>query len=128
MFVVWTIPKSRNPRIWLICLGVATLGLLGVIGIDLFDYNAFKGPMDKSFNRAVFAVIMSTDWPLVALVIGSIINWTISKRALKANKTNAAPTVKVKDGVEPVLIKASDAESEQQPGPFSGSDHEASNQ
>ena len=78
LFVVWAFPDSRRRSIWWLCLAIASLGCVGWVGLDLISYvsGGGKGP----FMRALFALIMSTDVPVVALLIGSVINVAISNR------------------------------------------------
>lgn len=80
LFVVWAFPECRHSRIWLISFVIAILGLVGVIGFDWFRYFSDRGRLDHGFMRAIFAVIMSTNLPLVGLATGSIVNWMISRR------------------------------------------------
>ena len=81
--VLWTVPESRQPWIWLISFAIAILGLVGIIGFDLFGFLAGGGNSEHGFMRAVFALIMLTDVPLVALALGSSLNWLISRRSRK---------------------------------------------
>lgn len=81
LFVVWAFPQSRQPSIWLISFALAIIGLAAMIGIDLFGFLSDGGQLEHGFMRAVFAVIMETEIPYVALAVGSVANWMISRRA-----------------------------------------------
>jgi hypothetical protein len=79
LFVVWSFPARRQPNIWLVVLGIAIAGLAVVIGFDLFEYFTKRGgQLPHGFMRAVFAVIMSTDFPLVALAVGGFTGWMLT--------------------------------------------------
>jgi hypothetical protein len=80
LFVVWAFPESRRPKVWATMLGVALLGILGVIGLDLFSFFSNGGQLADVWMRAIFSVIMSTDIPVVALAVGSVVNWVITRR------------------------------------------------
>ncbi len=79
LFVVWAFPESRHRKIWGFCFLLAMLGVAGIILLDLFSssgstakHGAWLGPM--------FAVLTATDIPVVALAIGSAINWFVSRK------------------------------------------------
>ena len=87
LFVVWAFPATRVPSIWSLCLEIALLGIAVVIGIDLIVFIRGGGQWQHAFMKAVFTVIMNTDIPLLALAMGSVINWTISRRFGRSETT-----------------------------------------
>ena len=81
LFVVWAFPAGRKSIIWSAVFGVAIAGLAAVVGLDLFVFFTQRGgSLSHGPMRAVFAVIMSTDFPLVALAVGSFACWMVSRR------------------------------------------------
>ncbi len=83
-FLVWAVPATRDPRIWLFCLIVALIGLFGIMAVDVGLFLIGGGKISESFQRAVFAVITSTDFPFVAIAIGSVINEWVTRRRKSA--------------------------------------------
>ena len=81
LFVVWVFPVTRVPAIWSLCLGIAILGMTVVVGIDLFAFFRGGGQWQHALMRSVFSVIKNTDIPFLALALGSVFNWAISRRA-----------------------------------------------
>ena len=80
LFVVWAFPAGRQPNIWSVAFAVAMLGLAGVVGFDLFGYFSQGEALSGGFMRAVFAVITTTDIPLIALAVGSLACWILTRR------------------------------------------------
>jgi hypothetical protein len=78
LFVVWAFPVTRHRSVWSLCLGIAVLGLVGLIGFDLFVFFQQGGQWQHGFMKSVFSLLMNTDVPLVPLALGSFINWWIS--------------------------------------------------
>ena len=80
LFVVWSFPEARDTRIWLVGFLIAIVCLIAVIGIDLVPFLSKGGKAEHGFMRALFAVIMATDLPVVAFVVGSAVTWMVSRR------------------------------------------------
>ena len=100
LFVVWAFPAGRQPIIWSVIFGVAIAGLAAVVGLDLFVFFTQRGGgLSHGPMRAVFAVIMSTDFPLVALAVGSFACWMVSRRKHRSiNRAGSyVPTHSAKD-------------------------------
>lgn len=64
----------RSRRIWLVCLAVASLVIVGFTGFDLQQYLAGGGAVGDSFQRVIYKIVTTADLPLVAVWIGSAIN------------------------------------------------------
>ena len=79
LFVVWAFPQSRNPNIWLLSFTIAIIGLAILVGNDLIGFFSQGGQLKHGFMRAIFAVVMSIEVPCIALAIGSVSNWILSK-------------------------------------------------
>ena len=81
MFLIpWSSVSSRAPLIWKITGAVSLLGILSWIGIDLTQYLATDTARpSESFQRAAFAVITLTNVPLIAIGVGSVVNWCCCK-------------------------------------------------
>ena len=79
-FLIWAIPETRNPRIWRFCFVFAIVGLIGYMVFDVSRYLIGSGKANEGFMRAVFAMITSTDFPFVAVAVGSVINGWLTRR------------------------------------------------
>lgn len=90
--VVWMLPESRQPWIWGLTFGIAVLGLIGLVGFDLYAFLSGGGKSEDGLRRAVFAILTATEIPFIAMAIGSAINWLISKKlpAKRVPKTEQA--------------------------------------
>jgi len=64
----------RLGRIWLVCLAVVSLGIAIFAGVDLQQYLWGGGASADSFQRVFYTVITSTDFPMIAVWVGSVIN------------------------------------------------------
>ncbi|MFK7767478.1 MAG: hypothetical protein AB8B55_09680 [Mariniblastus sp.] len=91
LFVIWAYPATRIKVIWSLCFLIAILGLVGVIGFDLYFFFAAGGEAKHSGMRALFAIIMNTDIPFFQLAIACGLNWTLSIRYFK-QKAQVAST------------------------------------
>jgi len=92
LFVVWAFPMTRLPSIWSLCLGIAVLGIVGLVGFDLFMFLNQDGQWRDAFMKSVFSVAMNTDIPLVQFGLGCVINWAISRRIGFSGKRQLSPT------------------------------------
>jgi len=75
IFLIWGFPAMRSRRIWSGCLALALVGIGVVAGLDLQQYLATGGEAGESLSRIAFKIVTSTDLPLVAISIGSIVNF-----------------------------------------------------
>jgi len=75
IFLIWGFPVMRSRRIWLGCLALALVGIAVVAGLDLQQYLAKGGEAGESLSRIAFKIATTTDLPLVAISIGSIVNF-----------------------------------------------------
>ena len=85
LFIVWAFPAGCQPRIWSAVFGIAILGIAVVIGLDLFGFLTQGGKISDGFMRAVFAVVMMIDIPLVALAVGSLACWLLTRGNRRIN-------------------------------------------
>ena len=74
VFLVWAYPSMRARLIWLICLAVTSLAVVGFLGFDLQQHLAGGGAVGDSFRRLVYKIATMNDFPLFAVWIGSVIN------------------------------------------------------
>lgn len=96
LFVIWAFPATRRPWIWSLCLGIALLGIVAITGADLAGYLSSGGTPANSFKRLIYTLILSRDIPVVALALGSMLNWLITKflsRATSQAEAHTAPTL-----------------------------------
>ncbi|MEM7784974.1 MAG: hypothetical protein AAF623_16615 [Planctomycetota bacterium] len=76
MFLIpWASPASRRPLIWKLTGFAAIFTLICWLGIDLLSYLATDGLVGESPMRIIYAVLTLTDVPLLALILGSFLNW-----------------------------------------------------
>ena len=84
LFVAWGFPDARRRSIWWMCLAIALFGGVAWVGFDLTLY--LSGGGKNTLMRLVYAMIMSTDFPIVAMTIGSVLNLVICRNA-KSSQT-----------------------------------------
>ena len=75
VFLVWAYPAMRARLIWLICLAITSVAVVGFVGFDLQQYLAGGGVVGDSFRRVCYKIATTTDFPLFAVWIGSVINF-----------------------------------------------------
>ena len=104
VFLIWGFPAMRRRRIWLGCLVLALVGLSVVAGLDLQQYLAEGGATGDSFRRIVYRIATATDLPLVAIAIGSFVNFLccfwVTKSSSQQDPESANPER------EPQLVEA----------------------
>jgi len=73
-FLIWGFAQMRLRQIWLISLALASVIIVGFVGLDLQQHFASGGASNGIFQRVVFRIVSATDFPLFAVWIGSLIN------------------------------------------------------
>jgi len=90
--LVWGCPPLRRTRLWLWIGGLALLGVAALVGIDLQNFLAGDGNFADSPKRALFVLISSTDFPLMAAIVGTVVNtwacWRWQKARLNMGPKN----------------------------------------
>jgi uncharacterized integral membrane protein len=98
MFLMpWASKKMRLPKLWLAVFASALIGILIYVGIDLAQFFSNQGQANQGTMRVLFAVMSMTELPLIAIAIGSTINWSYSKKqrrkvTLVANESGSQVT------------------------------------
>lgn len=88
-FIVWVYPATRIKRIWSLCFAVAVLGLISVVGFDLYFFLKGGGVWKDCGMRALFSIMTSTDIPFFQLLVASVMNWVLSGRFSKVSNESA---------------------------------------
>ena len=97
---VWAFPKLRNTTIWSVSFCVASLGLASFVGFDLMQFLSAGGLRSEAWRRALFVVITTIDFPMVALVLGCGINWVYSWRSSSPLEVKNSDSKPAQDSVE----------------------------
>jgi hypothetical protein len=80
LFAVWAFPAARDRRIWELCLTVALLGIAVLITLELAGFFPAAGHPHSLLTRLTMLMLTTTDLPVMAFAIGSLLNWTLSNR------------------------------------------------
>ncbi len=92
LFIVWAIPAARDRKIWELCLTLALLGIVVLITLEFAGFFPAAGHPHSLLTRITMLILTTTDFPVVAFAIGSIINWTVSKRIRRSSLPNTTET------------------------------------
>jgi len=94
----------RSRRIWLACLTLASVGIAVVAGLDLQQYLAKGGATGDSFRRILYKLATATDLPLIAIAIGSLVNFFCCFWVTKSSSQQDPESVNPE--LEPQLVEA----------------------
>ncbi len=58
----------------MVCAGLAVVALAVLAGLDLRQHLAQGGAPSDNFKRVFYRIVTATDFPMVAILVGSIVN------------------------------------------------------
>ncbi len=78
MVFVWNqFLAAQLLKVWVICAGIGVVGLGAVVGVDFVSFLGSVGG-EYNMNRTLFALLTTHNFPLIAFLVGSVVNLTFS--------------------------------------------------
>ena len=90
---VWIWPELGKPKLWFgLCL-VLLIGALAWLGLDLREFLANREASGKVWVRPLFALYVSSDTPVLPLLLGSLLTGLVCLRIQKVDTRHAEETL-----------------------------------
>ena len=86
---VWIWPELRIPTLWFGLCVVILMAAAVWLGMDLRQFLATRETSDKAIIRPLFTLYMSSDTPVLPLVLGSFVTGLI---CVRRGQVNPRPT------------------------------------